>query len=826
MPRSRTLLFTFPLVAICLLISSYLLAQPQVMRGMDARQGLGGSISGAVIDSVSAEPLKFANVMLYDASAENLLTGTITDDKGKFTLKQVGPGNYTVTVKFMGYNKKTISDIRVTPQKMDVDLGVIALTPAVIQASEVEVTAERPQITYQIDRKVINVSKYYTSTAGTAVDVLEKIPSVTVDVEGNVSLRGSGSFIVLIDGRRSPLEGSEALRQIPASSIENIEIITNPSAKYDPDGLAGIINVILKKGRSNGVNGLFNFNGGLDHKYGGDFTLSQKMDGLTLTLGANLSKMQFPGKMRGESRTFRDTVETVVNSRGGMTWAHKPRGLRASIEWKPNQSDVFTFGGSLGRRSMERSGSFSYTQHLIVNSNETSTDSYLSLSGSERSGDFYSLNAGYERNFARQGHQLRLEILGTRSDGDESSSTETMREGQIAEGNRTGESGNWKWGQAKLDYTLPIDSDRKFESGYQIRLEETSEQTSVDEYDPISKQYQHQEKYSHTIDSDQNIQSFYAIFSDRIGDFGYQTGVRGEYTKRTIALVDSSKTFKVDEFDVFPTLHLLYKFSDSRQLMANYSRRVERPRGWDLEPFLTWMNSKNVRKGNPDLKPEYIDSYELGYQMDFGRNSLSAEAYYRVTHNKMERIRSVYDFENQVMLHTVANVGKDYSLGTELSFNTMVLRMWNLNLMANLYDYRVKGSLGSQDFSQERFTWNLRLTNNLRLTPATRLQVTTMYNSPSASPQGTREGFVSTDLGLRQDFLGGKFSASIQVRDVFSSGKFEDTSEGPGFYDHRTHERKAPMVSMMLSYNFNNYRQERERKRQESEQQTEEIEFY
>ncbi|MGQ9809771.1 MAG: TonB-dependent receptor domain-containing protein [bacterium] len=812
-------------IAIYIMVTSLLFAQPGAVQGRDLQGGPLGSISATVVDSVSAEPLKFANVMLYDVSGENLITGMITDEKGRFNFKRIAPGTYSVSVKFMGYNRKNISGVEVTPRKPEVDLGIISLTPAVIEVGEVEVTAERPQITYQIDKKVINVSKYYTSKTGTAVDVLENVPSITVDVEDNVSLRGSGSFIVLIDGRRSPLEGSDALRQIPAASIENIEIITNPSAKYDPDGLAGIINVVLRKGKSNGVNGLFNINGGLDHKYGGDFTFSQKSDGIVLTIGGNLGKMQFPGKMKGESRTLHDTLETLVRSQGSMKWAHNPRGIRASIDWKPNQRDLFTFGGNIGWRDMERNGTFSYTQYPIVNGMEGDGDSYISLSGSERSGYFYSLNTGYEKNFLRDGHQLKFEIYGARSDGDDKNMTVTLRDGAGTEGRRTSESGTQRKMEGKVDYTLPMDSDREFESGYQIRLEDWNEKTRFDQYDPISKEYQYQEKYSHAIDYDQNVQSFYAILSDQVSRFGYQVGIRGEYTKRTISLLDSTKTFKIDEFDVFPTLHFLYRSSDTKQIIANYSRRIERPRSWDLEPFLTWMNAKNVRKGNPALKPEYTDSYELGYQMDFGRNSFFAEGYYRVTHNKIERISSVYDHENQVMLHTVANVGKDYSLGTELSLNTMVTAMWNLNLMANLYDYRVKGNLGDQNFSEESFTWNLRITNNLRITPTTRLQVTAMYNSPSASAQGSREGFLSTDMGLKQDFFGGKLSASLQIRDVFSSAKFESTSEGRGFYDHRIFERKSPMATVMLSYNFNNYRQER-RRQQSSEESTEEMEFY
>ena len=276
----------------------------------------GGTITGRVVESEFEVPLQYANVVLYSARTKEQVTGAMAVKDGLFELKNLRPGRYYLEVKFIGYHMRTIEDIRLRPPEMKIDLGTIALEQAMLPVDEIVVEAERPPIEFKIDRKVINVDKHYTATSGTAVDVLENVSSVTVDVEGNVSLRGSENFTVLIDGRPTVLEANEALQQMSASQIENIEIITNPSAKYDPDGLSGIINIITKKGEFNGTSGIVNVMGGMEDRYGADFLLQFRRKGYNLILGADYNRSTYPGTVETESRTYNDTDTMIVLSEG------------------------------------------------------------------------------------------------------------------------------------------------------------------------------------------------------------------------------------------------------------------------------------------------------------------------------------------------------------------------------------------------------------------------------------------------------------------------------------------------------------------------------
>jgi len=299
----------------------------------------------------------------------------------------------------------------------------------------------------------------------------------------------------------------------------------------------------------------------------------------------------------------------------------------------------------------------------------------------------------------------------------------------------------------------------------------------------------------------------YSLYASEIGTFGYQVGARGEYTFRLIELTNTGESFSIDRWDFFPTTHFSYQFAQGKQMMASYTRRIERPRGWYLEPFETWSDAYNVRVGNPSLKPEYIDSYELGYQTYFGKNILSIESYYRITNNKIERVRSVYS--PNVTLHTTDNVGKDYTFGGELMVNVDLLDWWNINLMGNIYNYQVKGVLNNNSFSRESNSWGIRFNNTIKISSSTRFQLNAMYNSPRVSSQGEREGFFAANVSVRQEFFNRQLSATLQVRDVFSTAKHNSISEGVNFYYESYRKREAPMVMLNISFKFNDYEQER-----------------
>lgn len=771
-----------------------------------------GRVSGNVYDAEFREPIGYANIVLYKEDDNLQISGTITDPDGFFELTHIQPGTYFIEISFMGYQTHKIESIKITPAAQEYYTGNISLEPIVLQIEGTEIVEERPAMTYEIDKKVINVARQTTSVSGSAVDVLENVPSVDVDIEGNVSLRGSENFTVLIDGRPTILDPSDALQQIPASTIENIEIITNPSARYDPDGISGIINVIMKKKSTRGVSGIVNMNAGLDDKYGGDFLISSRRGIANMFLSANYRKYDFPGTQTVENITTANDTTSYVMSDGQSSRNWNPFGLRAGIDLELGLLDRMSLAGEYGQRKMKHSSDQNYDEWTEPGD---SHNLYLSTDNGEFSHDFYSLIFDYEHQFWSKDHKISTQAQYSYRNREQLSTTElTDTAGTIISGAQNSENGPSMLGEFKLDYTLPLPEDSKFEAGYQSRIQRSEETVRTYEYDTLSSGYEFMDEFSHTTDYRRDIHALYSMFSGKHEAFGYQGGLRSEYTYRLIEMIGEDERFTIDRWDLFPSGHLSYNFLNGQQIMASYTRRIHRPRSWWLEPFLTWSDAYNVRMGNPNLKPEYIDSYELGFQTYIGKSLFSTEAYYRITHNNVERVQSVYS-EN-VILHTVENAGIERTIGIEAMLDVNFTAWWNLNLTSNFYRQMIEGELDGRDFSEEDFSWSTRFSNELKILQTTKLQINGRYRSPRLSAQGQREGYVTVNAALKQEFLAKKLSLTLQARDIFSTGKREYTSEGEDFYYYRYSTRKSPVIMLSLNYNFNNYKQ---KQRQEDSEQ-------
>lgn len=783
-----------------LLLSGALLAETAPSNARSAM------IVGTVSDSLLSRPIEYANIVLGEQESKIQVTGTISREDGTFVLPNIKPGEYILTVNFIGYYSKVIENIEVTQEDREVNLGDIQLVQSVLELGGVEATAERAAIEYQIDKKVINVSKQYTAASGSAVDVLENVPSVTVDIEGNVALRGSSGFRVLIDGRPTILDNNDALRQIPASSIENIEIITNPSAKYDPEGTSGIVNIITKKNSMNGLNGMVNLNAGVNKKYGADVLINYRISNLNVYVGGNYASRYYPGTSEQRNATFLQDTTFYVNSIGDRARQFDFYGLRTGIDWNISERDVLGIGLRFSNRSFGGNSELEYDEWREPGGVH---NRYVSLNESERGGDEWSAIMNYSHKFDKNGHELTAEIDYEQESNNETNTDELLSMANIMQsGRRAVERGPEYDLRTKIDYVLPLRQEDRFEAGYQGRISSSEEENLVYEFLPDQGDYIFQDEFSHTTDYDRTIHALYALYAARLGRVGVQGGLRGEYTYRTVALVGENESATIDRWDYFPTFHASLDIAENQQTMASYTRRIDRPRGYYLEPFLTWRDAYNVRTGNPAIKPEYIDSYEASYQRNFGSNLVSLEGYYRVTHNKIERVESVYS--DNVMLQSVDNVGEDYTLGAELMINMDVAKWWNANLMGNLYRYRVEGILFDESFSRESRNWDVRFNNTFNATSSLRFQVNLSYNSPSVSAQGRREGYFRTNVAARQTFLNDHLELILQIRDVFATGKYEGLSSGPDFYREFYFTREAPVYTLTLNYLINNFKRERQ----------------
>lgn len=766
-----------------------------------------GKIRGHVYDNKSKNPIEYATIAIYNATDSSLISGAITDNKGQFELKNVDTGSYYVQVNFMGYNSFIKDDIAIDERTRTLDIGEIFLDVNNVSLDEVTVTSERNSVEYQIDKKVITVSENVTSSSMSAVEVLENIPSTRVDIEGNVSLRGSSGFTVLIDGKPTVLDPSDVLRQIPASTIQNIEIITNPSAKWQPDGTGGIINIVTKKNRLTGVQGLINIRGGRFGRYGGDILLNYRKDKINFYVGAELSESPSPGKSYTERRTTVNDTTTTRISNGESEWKRQGHSLRAGIDWDFSPKDNFSIEMRGGNFEWGSTSDMNYTTTTNFNNNAIQE---LSLSKFSRGGNYYSLTSNYLHKFDENKHELAIQANYRYYEGEEDSETSLRSEtGIIKQGTKATEDGPGKRWDIRLDYTKPFGEDNNFESGFQLRMNNGEDVTSLALFNAELNDFITQPEFSNRVDYVQDIYAAYAILNGKVKGFGYQLGLRGEFTSRDIVPQKEYSPTTIERWDIFPTLHFSYQLPNKHQLMTSYSRRIDRPRGYYFEPFITWSDMFNVRQGNPALKPEYIDAMEIGYIKQWEESQLSFESYYRIKQNRIERIQSVY--EEGVLLTTYENVGKDYSLGLEAMYNTSFFKWWEMTFMGNMYDYRIKGELYGNSFENSSFNWSTRINNAFRLKDNWRLQLDGAYNSPTITAQGESEGYYTVNCGVRADFMDKKLTAVVQVRDVFATAKYVSVTQDEGFYNYRKRASNAPSVSFTLSYRINNYKENRRR---------------
>ncbi len=772
----------------------------------------GAVITGRVLESKSNDPLEYANALLFAADAQKQISGAATNKDGSFFITGVKPGMYRVEFSFMGFNTAT-KDIVVNAEQSKVDMGTIHLARSVIWVEGVQIVGDEPEMEFKIDKKVLNVSKTYTSASGTAVDVLENAPSVSVDIEGNVSLRGSTNFTVLIDNRPTLLEPSDALQQIPASSIENIEIITNPSAKYDPEGVAGIINVVTKKKTLPGINGTASLNLGLDNKYGGDFRLNYRKSAVQAHIGANYDNMIFNGTSWRQNVTTLNDTAFHKDAEGKTSFGRNFYGIQGGVDINVTPSDIAAAEFEWRRRNMVHSSVSDYDEWTEPGD----TTSYISEDSSKRGGYGYAIHTDYSHTFNNKDHRFAMRGIYSRNNGDEQAINRLLLpDRSTTYGQRSIKKGPSSRARLNIEYSMPVRITDKIESGYQLNVNQSETATETYEYDTTSSSFIYKEDYSHSSDYAHYLQSLYATYSGEYGSIGYKAGLRGEYSHRDMKLIDPPDRFLIDRRDVFPTAHLSYKLPADQQAMASYTRRIQRPHDWDLEPFLTWMDAFTVRQGNPALLPEYINSCELGYQKRIGRNTLSLDAYYRQTINKIDHVTSVYSAD--VMLHSVDNVGSDRSYGTELMLDYDLFPWFNVNLTGNLYQYYLDGVFEGNSISQESNNWSARLNSTLKISSRARFQVTGFYNSPTVTAQGERRGFSMTNSALKVDLFRKLLTATIQVRDIFGTGNFEFTSQGDNFYSHNGMSRRSPIFMLALNYNFNNYKPDREQPEDDQEE--------
>ncbi|HEX2936567.1 MAG TPA: TonB-dependent receptor [Bacteroidales bacterium] len=805
-------------LAICSIVSFNIFAQAPRGSFDPANMPKESVISGKVLDHSSSAPIEYATIGVFSMRDSSLVTGGITGPDGLFTIDKLPYGRFYLDISFVGFKKFRVNNVALNPNKKAVNIGEVKLETASTALNEVEVVGNRNQVEYKIDKKVVNVSSNIIAAGGTAVDALENTPSVQVDIEGNVSLRGSSSFTVLIDGRPSVLEGSDALQQIPASAIQNIEIITNPSAKYNPEGSSGIINVVMKKQKQIGINGVVNSSVSTNGGYSGDFLVNIRKSKLNYYIGANYNKMRNKNTGVSNKEIYGIDTTTFEDINSGGYFNRKGYGVKGGVDFFMDAKNTFSLSGSYREFQMGNE-SDNQTRYYKNAGNTLFFDQYtIGSSNFTRKHPHKEGNLNYIHKFNDNGHQLEVLLNYSEGPGTEESfrSIDTTNMNWVPDitkntfQERTVEGGYENEFTTKVDYAIPFNDRSKFEAGYQGDYEYSKEKYKIENYNNTSKNWIEDYSRANNREFKDHVQSLYSTFSSSLVNVvDYQVGVRLEHSNRILEQKISGTENVFNKLDWFPTIHLSRKLPGELQVQTSYTRRIRRPREMQLDPTEIRMNERNIRIGNPDLKPSYTNSYEFNVQKSFnGKGFISGELFHRNTTGLIENFTQIKD---TITYSTYRNLSADYSTGFEGMINMPLTKWWTLNTSVSLYNYKIDS--GSDDAyaanDNSTFTWNARINSMFRLKWGTSIQLMGFYNAASITSQGTRDAMFFTNIGVRQDLMNRKLTLSVQVRDLFGANKFESTTQGPNFKNFSSMKRQSQIVTFSISFKINNYKADR-----------------
>lgn len=766
-----------------------------------------GTVYGQVVDMNSRQHVEFATVALYSMIEDKVVEGTLTDEKGQFILDGLDLGIYDLEISFVGYKKTKINRILITPKKSEIYLGEILLEPSVQQLDEVVVSGEKEEVIFKADRKVINIEKNLSAEGGTLVEALENQPSIKTDMEGNMTLRGSPNFTVLVNGKPTALRGSDALQQIPANTVESVEIITNPSAKFDSEGEVGIINVITRKDFSDGFSGTINGSGGFTSNFIGRYSTDANFQlirkNLTFSTGFNIRYSPIEGEATRYIENFTEAGKLIRESDMNVGVYRSNYTFTSGLAYQPNTNNTFNWDLNLGRLTFERQ--FDSRTIAVVDV----MDSLLSYAGAENERDFISTSLGYEHLFdvaTRHKFNINLFVSSTATENKddllEQSTYATWKGSDLITEQLSQQEGNDHEVRLNLDYVRPLGrSGLLLETGYQGRYEITDQDQSIAVTYPDNSS---QTKNSITLI--RNIHAGYIQVQGVADTWSYQIGLRPEYTDRQIDQTEVNAN--TEYFNLFPSANVSYALSRTDQFKVGYSMRINRPNINQLNPYLQFIDEKNTRRGNIDLLPEYVHSFEAAYTKQVFPAFFSAEVFYRQTQDKMSPVWTVEE-EDRLLL-SYSNLEKDHSFGTEIMASMPVTKWWRLSGSTSLYRYNIKGDVSGEDVNNTSNSWNVRLGSTFRLSATkTTIQFNAIYNSDVASAQGTREGFFATMLAVKQQLLKDKLNTSLQVRDVFSTMRFSNDRSSEFFINEMEFLPYTPIVSVNLNFRFNSYKKKK-----------------
>jgi len=751
------------------------------------------TISGTIQDEASQQPVEFATIMVADKDSGEALSGTTTGPDGTFSLN-VESANIYVEVSFIGYKPRTFRDIKISDGKAS--LGTIQLTEDSQSLDEVVVRGERSTTEFKLDKRVFNVGQDLTSAGASALEVLNNVPSVNVSIEGQISLRGSAGVQILVDGKPSVLadQQSNALGTITADMIESIEVITNPSAKYEAEGTSGILNIILKKEEKRGLNGSVSVNTGVPDNHSIGISLNRRTEKFNLFTQLGVGYRSIPEFSESINRNL--VNDTTVVSDGTEYRNETFYNIILGTDYHIDPYNVITLSGNFAYEVESQPSQYNFRR--LDNTNSVVSE-WERRETTEATNPKWQYELQYAKEFKNnEDHKLLLSATGRFFGKDQSSEfSNTAISGENFNNDQLTAT---EYQQAdytfKLDYTNPLTEQITIETGAQYVMNDVGNDFTVQEIE---------DEIVTTIDSltnnfkwNQKVLGLYGTGAYENEKWGVKLGLRVENTDLSTLLANTNESNNQNFTNLFPTFHTSYKFSESISVQGGYSRRIYRPRLWDLNPFFNIRNNFNIRVGNPNLLPEFTDSYEITSIFNMEKASINTSIYHRYTTDVVERVST---FANNVNTTMPMNIGTNQTTGFELNGEYSPTKWLKLNGDFNLNYFVREGEFQDQTFDFSGDQWSSRLTSKIALPANFDLELIGNYQSGFQTVQSEVSGFAFADLGLRKKMLDGRAVVNLSVRDAFASRIRESVIDQSNFYLY-SFEQRGRFITLGFSYGF------------------------
>src|SRR5210317_1794214 len=767
------------------------------------------NLKGNVVDNETQQPLEYATISLVNNRFPEQIQGGITDAKGSFDIEII-PGQYKIIIEYIGFDKIILENQTL---RENTELGTLSLSINAEALEEVELIGERTEVEIRLDKRIYNVGRDITVRGGSVADVLDNVPSVSVDVEGNIALRGNENVRILINGKPSGLvglSGSQGLRSLPAESIEKVEVVTSPSARYEASGTAGILNIILKKEELEGFNGSFVVNGGFPTSYGGNVSLNWRTKKVNLFSTTSLRDSESRGGGIFESENF--VPLRFVNEDREYIRNRKSVFFNLGAEYYFDEKTSLTVSGFVRRSDNESNNS---TEIENLNASGLTIDQFGRYQFEEELDNSQQFTANFTKKFDDKGHELVIEFQTESSTEDqndvaENTSTFNQESESLEDQKRT---------LLQMDYVWPINKNTQFELGY--RGDFSFQETDYNVFDLLDRGRTPNTKLTNFLGFTQNVNAAYTQFGQKINKFSYLMGLRMEKTHIEIDQKTANIYKEKDYTDWFPTLNFSFEFTEKENITLGYSRRIRRPRSWSLNPFRSLTSLTFFRQGNPDLDPSYSNLFDLGYLKRWDKFTFNGSVYYQKATQVIERITEstgafvVVSEDPLIELpefrSTSVNISENIRTGTEFTLTYTPKRKVRISGNFNIFNSETIGSYKGIALDREIVSWFARINSSFPLPFGINTQLNGFYFGPRANAQTESKGVVQFSGALNKPMFNDKATLSFRVSDILNSSRRKSTTETADFRNYTEFQWRQPSYIFTFTYRINERKMDRRR---------------